>query len=206
MISKFWNVIVIRIWCLKKDELKLNYILVHNEGRWLVVLHYYYQDTVVCNWNETLVHKPYTANIYSQFTVIGCVTFPTVIWQWLLQPLAVHMTLTDIEEYSLRLNNVLDCTIYNQITVGNVTLPEAVLSTVKIFAVYWELSNEVLYASLPQGASKLQEVKDLDLCTLLNKRGVFGNFQLQLLAVLMPFQIKHHTVPHLKGLNSGIEP
>ena len=53
-----------------------------------------------------------------------------------MQPLAVHMTLTDIEEYSLRLNNVLDCTIYNQITVGNVTLPKAVLSTVKIFAVY----------------------------------------------------------------------
>ena len=46
------------------------------------------------------------------------------------------MTLTDIEEYSLRLNNVLDCTIYNQITVGNVTLPKAVLSTVKIFAVH----------------------------------------------------------------------
>ena len=55
--------------------------------------------------------------------------------------MAVHMTLTDIEEYSLRLNNVLDCTIYNQITVGNVTLPKAVLSTVKIFAVY---SNEQL--------------------------------------------------------------
>ena len=46
------------------------------------------------------------------------------------------MTLTDIEEYSFRLNNVLDCTIYNQITVGNITLPKAVLSTVKIFAVY----------------------------------------------------------------------
>ena len=53
--------------------------------------------------------------------------------------MAVHMTLTDIEEYSLRLNNVLDCTIYNQITVGNVTLPKAVLSTVKIFAVYGSL-------------------------------------------------------------------
>ena len=77
----------------------------------------------------------YTANIYSQFTVIGCVTFPTVIWQWLLQPMTVHMTITDIEEYSLRSNTVLDCTMYNQITVGNVTLPKAVLSTVKIFAV-----------------------------------------------------------------------
>ena len=52
--------------------------------------------------------------------------------------MAVHMTFTDIEEYSLRLNNVLDCTMYNQITVGNVTLPKAVLSTVKIFAVQFE--------------------------------------------------------------------
>ena len=55
--------------------------------------------------------------------------------------MAVHMTLTDIEEYSLRLNNVLDCTIYNQITVGNVTLPKAVLSTVKIFAVQMEFAT-----------------------------------------------------------------
>ena len=48
------------------------------------------------------------------------------------------MTLTDIEEYSFRLNNVLDCTIYNHITVGNVTLQKAVLSTVKIFEVGFE--------------------------------------------------------------------
>ena len=40
----------------------------------------------------------------------------------------VHMTLTGIEEYSLRLNNV--------ITVGNIILPKAVLSRVKKFAVY----------------------------------------------------------------------
>ena len=66
---------------------------------------------------------PYTANIYSNFTVIGCVTFPTVISQWLLQPMAVNMTFTDIEEYSLRLSTVLDCTMHNQITVGKVTLP-----------------------------------------------------------------------------------
>ena len=46
--------------------------------------------------------------------------------------MAVHMTLTDIEEYSLRLNTVL----YNRITVGNVKLPKAVLNTVKIFVVY----------------------------------------------------------------------
>ena len=45
------------------------------------------------------------------------------------------MTLTDIEEYSLRLIAVLGCNMHGQITVGNVTLPKAVLSTVKIFAV-----------------------------------------------------------------------
>ena len=53
------------------------------------------------------------------------------------------MTLTDIEEYSLRLDNVLDCAIYNKITVGNVTLPKAVLSTVKIFAVCIKLSYKI---------------------------------------------------------------
>ena len=49
--------------------------------------------------------------------------------------MAVHMTLTDIEKYSLILDAVLDSTMYNRIIVGNVTLPKAVLSTVKIFAV-----------------------------------------------------------------------
>ena len=77
----------------------------------------------------------YTANIYSQFTVIGCVTFPTVIWQWLSQPTAVSTTLSDIEEYSLRSIAVLGCKMHSQITVGNVTLQKAALSTVKIFAV-----------------------------------------------------------------------
>jgi len=28
---------------------------------------------------------------------------------------------------------------------------------------------------------------------------------LQVVAVLMPLEIKRHTVPHLKGLNSGLE-
>ena len=77
-----------------------------------------------------------TANIYSQYTVISCVTFPTVIWQWLSQPTAVHLTLTDIEEYSLRLIAVLCCNNYKQITVANVTLPKALLNTVIIFTVY----------------------------------------------------------------------
>ena len=44
------------------------------------------------------------------------------------------LTLNDIKDYSLRLTTVLDCNMYNQITVGNVTLPKAVLRTVKIFA------------------------------------------------------------------------
>ena len=53
---------------------------------------------------------------------------------------------------------------------------------------------------------KTARSKSLDLCTLLNNRGVFGNFLLQPLAVLMPLEIKHIIVPHLKGLNSGIKP
>ena len=50
--------------------------------------------------------------------------------------MVVHMTHTDIDEYSMRLNTVFYCTMNNQITVGNITLPKAVLSTVKIFPVY----------------------------------------------------------------------
>ena len=37
---------------------------------------------------------------------------------------------------------------------------------------YWELSNEVLYANLPQRASKLPEVKDLDFWIYLIKNMV----------------------------------
>ena len=32
------------------------------------------------------------------------------------------------------------------------------------------------------------------------------SLNLQPVAVLMPLEMKHHTVPHLKGLNSGLEP
>ena len=46
------------------------------------------------------------------------------------------MTLADIEEYILRSIATLGCNIYSQITVANVTLPKAVLNTVKVFAVY----------------------------------------------------------------------
>ena len=50
--------------------------------------------------------------------------------------MVVHMTVTDFEEYSLRLSAMFGCNMCSQITVGNVTLTKAVLSTVKIFAVY----------------------------------------------------------------------
>ena len=77
----------------------------------------------------------YTPNIYSQFTVIGCVTCVTVIWQCLLQSQTVQIAFNDTEEYSLISIYILRCNICSQITVAHVTLAKAVLSTVKIFAV-----------------------------------------------------------------------
>ena len=53
--------------------------------------------------------------------------------------MAISMILSDIEEYSLRSITVLGGNMHSQITMGNVTLPKAVLSTVKIFAVYSRL-------------------------------------------------------------------
>ena len=85
---------------------------------------------------QELPRVPCTANIYSQFTVIDCVTCATVIWQWLSQTMTVLMTLTDIKEYNIRSIAILGCNIYSQITVAHVTLPKAVLNTVKIFAVW----------------------------------------------------------------------
>ena len=49
--------------------------------------------------------------------------------------MAVAMSLSDIEKYSLRSIAVLGGKMHSQITVGNVTLPKAVLSTAKILAV-----------------------------------------------------------------------
>ena len=86
--------------------------------------------------------------IYSQFTVIGCVTCATVIWQWLLQSTTVHMTFNDTEEYSLRSIAILGCNIYSQIAVAHVTLPKAVLSTVKIFAVCFWFCEKLAFALL----------------------------------------------------------
>ena len=49
--------------------------------------------------------------------------------------MAVNVTLTDIEEYSLRLIAVLGWNLYCQVIVANVTLLKTVMSAVKIFAV-----------------------------------------------------------------------
>ena len=65
-------------------------------------------------------------------------------WQWLSQPTAVAMTLSDIEEYVLRSIAVLGSDMHSQSTLGNVTLPKAVFSTVKIFAV--QLTIELNHA------------------------------------------------------------
>ena len=53
--------------------------------------------------------------------------------------------------YSRWLYTVISCTDYSQITVGNVTLPKAVLSTFNIFAVYLILRHSYLtYNIRPQ--------------------------------------------------------
>ena len=54
--------------------------------------------------------------------------------------LSLPVTVNEIEVYSLTTIIVLDSNKHSQTTVGNVTLPKAVLSTVKIFAVYF---NEI---------------------------------------------------------------
>ena len=53
------------------------------------------------------------------------------------------MTLSDIEDYSVRSIAVLGGNMNSQITMGNVTLPKAVLSTVKIFAVCIRARNRL---------------------------------------------------------------
>ena len=49
--------------------------------------------------------------------------------------MTVHMTFTNIEEYNMRSIAILGFNIHSQITVAHVTLPKAVLNTVKIFTV-----------------------------------------------------------------------
>ena len=46
------------------------------------------------------------------------------------------MAFSDIEDYSLRSITVLRSNMHSQIIVGTVTLPKAVLSKVKLFAVH----------------------------------------------------------------------
>ena len=60
-----------------------------------------------------------------------------------------------------------------------------------------------MYDILPQGASELPKSK-LNIPLLLVSKVKSPN--LQVVAVLKLLEIKHHTVPHLKGLNSGLEP
>ena len=57
--------------------------------------------------------------------------------------MTVHMAFNDTEEYNLRSIAILGCNICSQITVAHVTLPKAVLSTVKIFAVYLWSGGEI---------------------------------------------------------------
>ena len=62
--------------------------------------------------------------------------------------MTVHMTFTDIEEFSMRSIVILCCKIYSQIIVAHVTLPKGELNTFKIFAVYMtkELDKSSHYA------------------------------------------------------------
>ena len=50
--------------------------------------------------------------------------------------MTVQITFNDTEEYSFKSIAILGCNICSKITVAHVTLPKAVLSTVKIFAVH----------------------------------------------------------------------
>ena len=50
------------------------------------------------------------------------------------------MTFNDTEGYRIQSIAILDCKICSKITVAHVTLPKAVLITVKIFAVWGQYS------------------------------------------------------------------
>ena len=63
--------------------------------------------------------------------------------------MTVHMTFNDTEEYGLRSIAILGCNICSQITVPHVTLPKAVLSTVKIFAVWPNHQKGILQINAP---------------------------------------------------------
>ena len=59
--------------------------------------------------------------------------------------MTVQITFNDTEEYSFKSIAILGCNIYSKITVAHVILPKAVLSTVKVFALYLESNFSDLY-------------------------------------------------------------
>ena len=61
--------------------------------------------------------------------------------------MVVPMTLSDIEEYSLRSIAVLGGNMHSQITMGNISLPKAALSTVKIFTVHVRGKNQDIFGN-----------------------------------------------------------
>ena len=70
--------------------------------------------------------------------------------------MTVHMTFTDIEDYNMRSIANLGCNMYSQITVARVTLPKAVLNTVKTFAVHLYTSSfpkDILVDHFPTASS-----------------------------------------------------
>ena len=83
----------------------------------------------------------HTANIYSQVTSIGCVTFSTVVWMQLSHAMAVYMKGNDSDECIYWISTPFYCYSHWQTTVANVTLPKAVRSTIEIFAVYFTTSS-----------------------------------------------------------------
>ena len=96
-------------------------------------------------WFITLVNAgTHTANIYSQFTVIGCVTCATVIWQWLLQSTTVQITFNETEEYSLKSIAISGFNVCSQITVVHITQPKAqskYLQCISVIAIASDAGN-----------------------------------------------------------------
>ena len=77
--------------------------------------------------NLCKTYRDYTANILTVLsTAFGSVTFPTVIWLYMLQP----KTGFDLKLYSSMslsvLGTAVDCDNHCQITVGNITQPMTV--------------------------------------------------------------------------------
>ena len=69
---------------------------------------------------------------------------------------------------------------------------------------WWELSNEMLHKTFLSMGTWDTKGQTFTLLNLLNKRALSWNFWLWLVIILIPFEIKLHAVPHLKGLINGI--